>query len=142
MTDDLYQEIILDHYRNPRGFRDLADEEVDAEADNPNCGDHIRVHVDREDGMLREIACDGSGCAICMASTSMMTERLAGRREDEADRQAAAFIAHMRGEAELAEDELEDLAALTGVKQYPMRIKCATLAWHALRKALGREAAD
>lgn len=141
MTDDLYQEIILDHYRHPRGFRDLADEEVDAEADNPNCGDHIRIHVDRDGETLREIACDGSGCAICMASTSMMTERLSGLGEDEADCQAAAFIAHMRGEAELPEDELGDLAALTGVKQYPMRIKCATLAWHALRKALGREAA-
>ncbi len=136
MSEELYREILIDHYKQPRGFETLQDDEVSAEGDNPNCGDHIRLKVDREDNTINGVTFDGKGCAICMASASMMTEKMHHIELSEATSFSDDFIAFMRGEKDLDDEELGDLVALQGVRQYPMRVKCATLSWHALRKAL------
>lgn len=136
MFDDLYQEIILDHYKNPRNFRNLADREIPF-LENPTCGDSVRVALDwNENGRIDYVWFEGRGCAISTASASMMTEIFKGKDREEAQRICRSFTAIMRGE------ELGDLAswgeieALQGVIQYPARIKCATLSWHSLENAL------
>ena len=131
--DDLYQEIILDHYRNPRNSADLSfisDENVH---ENPSCGDSVKIHAVVKDGKVEKLEFDGKGCAISVASASMMTDLLAGKTVDEAKRVIARFEAIMRGEGEVSElEEWGELAALSGVIDFPLRVKCATLSWHAL----------
>jgi nitrogen fixation NifU-like protein len=137
--DSLYQEIILDHYRDPRNKMPLDRVAGLAEHENPACGDTIRLAVEIDgDGTLRAIAFDGKGCVISTASASMMTEFLKGLPAAEARRRIDRFIAVMRGAEDLAAlEEFGELASLKGVIAYPVRVKCATLAWHALREALG-----
>ena len=131
--DDLYQEIILDHYRNPRNSTDLSfisDENVH---ENPSCGDSVKIHAVVKDGKVEKLEFDGKGCAISVASASMMTDLLAGKTVDEAKRVIARFEEIMRGEGEVSElEEWGELAALSGVIDFPLRVKCATLSWHAL----------
>lgn len=146
MTDelrDLYQEVILDHGKNPRNFRHPADANRHAHGHNPLCGDRITVYlkVDGE-GIVRDVAFEGRGCAISTASASLMTEVLKGKAPEQIKALFDNFhyLATGAGDAYPAagiEDELERLEVLGGVRQYPMRVKCATLAWHTMNAALG-----
>lgn len=136
--DDLYQEIILDHYRNPRHAGDVSDDELLVDEENPTCGDQIRLTAVIADGMVKDIRYDARGCAISTASASMMGEELIGKPVEEARNRIAEFVALMRGEKDLDLDDLGDLVALEGVKRYPLRIKCATMSWHAAGLALDK----
>jgi nitrogen fixation protein NifU and related proteins len=138
--DDLYREIIIDHYRNPRHKGTLPDPTVSHEGLNPLCGDEVTVDVLLKDGRVSEVAYRGSGCSISQSSASMMTEAVYGKSLDDVRDLIGTFTAVMRGEGEDVDPEsLGDLEALTGVRKFPVRIKCATLAWHTLEEAL-REA--
>ena len=134
--DDMYKEVILDHYKNPRNKRDLPGAELSCTRNNPLCGDEITVLV-REDGdTLAEVTFQGAGCSISQSSASMMTEAVTGKKVDEAKALAGDFRGMMAGEVEPDEDGFGDLVALKGVVKYPIRIKCAVLAWDVLQEAL------
>ena len=136
---ELYQEVILDHSKNPRNFRVLEGARL-AKGYNPLCGDRITLFVDVEDGVVRNVGFQGAGCAISTASASMMTEALKGKTEAEAEKLFQAFHSVVTGKSEEAnEDELGKLAVFAGVRDYPVRVKCATLAWHTLKAALAQE---
>ena len=134
--DDLYQEIILDHYKHPRRHRAIPDAEAMVDEENPTCGDHIKLSATVADGRVADVQVDCQGCAICTASASMMAEKVVGIPVAEAQAFAHAFTALMRGGPDLTDDQLGDLVALRGVSQYPLRVKCATMPWHALDAAL------
>ena len=135
--DDLYQEIILDHYKRPRNFGPLPGSDHQADGHNPLCGDRIQVRVRLEGERLEEVRFEGSGCAISTASASMMTEAVRGKSRAEAAELFDRFRHLVTGEAAAGEVEaLGELAALGGVREFPMRVKCATLAWHTLKAAL------
>ena len=134
--DDLYREVILDHYRSPRNKHGLDDSSIDVHRNNPLCGDDITVHVAVKDGVVTEAAFEGQGCSISQASASMLTERIRGRKLDELEGEVLAFRKMMAGDTSLSDDELGDLAALKGVVKYPVRIKCAVLAWDALQEGI------
>jgi len=137
--DWLYQEIILDHYKRPRNFGTLDNADAVAEEENPYCGDHIVVHIKTDGEKIIDIRFSGKGCAISQASASMMTEKVKGMKLDEALRFAEDFRKMMRGEKPFPpEGELEDLDALRGVREFPVRIKCATLAWDLLQRSLAQ----
>ena len=136
----LYEEVILDHNRNPRNYPKVPDgSNCSAHGHNPLCGDEVQVHLRVEDGVIQDIGFEGQGCAISTASASLMTEALKGKSEAEA---AALFdaIHDLLTDQSSADggdaDRLGKLMVLSGVKQYPMRVKCATLAWHTLQAAL------
>lgn len=135
---DLYQEIILDHNRRPRNYGKLEQATHQAEGHNPLCGDEISVFVRVEDDRITDISFDGQGCAISKASASLMTSRLKGRTLEEVRAVAADVRELLTGSDEGPADleRLGDLAALEGVRKYAVRVKCATLAWHALEAAL------
>jgi nitrogen fixation protein NifU and related proteins len=134
--EELYKEVILDHYRNPRNKRDLPDAELSCTKNNPLCGDEITVRARVESGTVSEIAFEGQGCSISQASASMLTEAVQGKSVDEAGGLALEFRGMMEGKVEPSEDEFGDLVALKGVVKYPVRIKCAVLAWDVLQGAL------
>lgn len=136
--DELYQDLILDHFKNPRHKRALRDDEVLVDEENPTCGDHIRLTARVQDGRIADVAFDGRGCAISMASASMMADRMVGMNVSKACRLIADFISLVRGEKTVPAEQLGELVALEGVREFPLRVKCATLAWHALEKALQR----
>ena len=140
--DDLYKEVILDHYKRPRNKRPLPDATVSKKRNNPLCGDEITVHALLEDGRVAEVAFEGQGCSISQASASMLTEATRGRTVEEADALAREFRGMMEGNVEPDEDAFGDLVALKGVVKYPVRIKCAVLGWDVLQEALGRPAGD
>ena len=117
--DDIYKEVILDHYKNPRNKRELPGAELQRHANNPLCGDEITVFAHVEDGSIAEVAFQGAGCSISQSSASMMTEAVAGADVDEAKALAADFRGMMAGDAEPDEDRFGDLVALKGVVQYP-----------------------
>jgi nitrogen fixation protein NifU and related proteins len=136
---DLYQDLILDHTRKPRNFHDLPGANRRAEGYNPLCGDRVSLMLDVNDDTIREAAFQGSGCAISVASASMLTEAVAGKSVDEVRRLLGAFLAQTTGSrppSDLSEVELGKLEAFAGVREFPMRVKCATLAWRALEAAL------
>ena len=137
---ELYQEILLDHYRRPRGAARLDHVPEAKRHENPTCGDSIKVEVVRDEAdRLAAVRFDAIGCAISTASASMMSERLRGLSAEEARDSAHEFLRIMRGEREVgALDDWGDLASLTGVIRLPLRVKCATLAWHALLDSLPR----
>ena len=137
---DLYQEVILDHSKSPRNFRQLDDAELSAEGYNPLCGDRITVFVHTDGQRVREATFQGSGCAISMASASLMTESLAGATTEEIEQRFLTFHQLVTGKLdfETAADELGKLAVFAGVSNFPVRVKCATLAWHTLQAALQR----
>ena len=136
--DDLYQEIILDHAKNPRNKENLDFISEDEVHENPTCGDSIKLAVNFfTDGKIEGVRFDGDGCAISTSSASMMTELVAGKSKEEVIGMAKNFIAIMRNEKENTLDDWGDLMSLQGVIKYPMRVKCATLPWHALEDALG-----
>ena len=134
--DDIYKEVILDHYKNPRNKRELPGAELSCTQNNPLCGDEITVFAHVEDGKVLEVTFQGAGCSISQSSASMMTEAVAGRTVDDAKDLAARFRGMMAGEVEPDEDAFGDLVALKGVVKYPIRIKCAVLAWDVLQGAL------
>ena len=134
---DLYQEVILDHNRRPRNFGPLPEANRRAEGHNPLCGDKVTVFLDLADGRIRDLAFQGAGCAISTASASLMTEALKGRTVEEARTLFAGFHALLTGEG--AGEDLGKLAAFSGVGEYPMRVKCATLPWHTLKAALDQQ---
>lgn len=148
MLDDLrelYQEVILDHGKNPRNFRHPAEANRQAHGDNPLCGDKIEVYLTIDgDGVIQDAAFEGRGCAISTASASMMTEMLRGRTEAQAKALFENFhrmVTEDGGDAadDSLADELDKLQVLSGVRQFPMRVKCATLAWHTMNAAMAGE---
>lgn len=134
--DDIYKEVILDHYKNPRNKRELPGAELQCHANNPLCGDEITVFAHVDDGSVAEVTFQGAGCSISQSSASMMTEAVTGSSVDEAKTLAGEFRGMMAGDVEPDEDSFGDLVALKGVVQYPIRIKCAVLAWDVLQEAL------
>ena len=140
---ELYQEVILDHGKHPRNFGKPEDANRDAFGNNPLCGDRLHIYLKvGDDGTIENAAFDGRGCAISVASASMMTEILKGKTVDQAERLFEAFHKMCTEEEEVPElgrefaDDLDRLQVLSGVRQFPMRVKCATLSWHALKAAL------
>lgn len=134
--DDMYKEVILDHYKHPRNKRELPGAELSCTRNNPLCGDEITVFVHEDGDTIADVTFMGAGCSISQSSASMMTEAVAGRHVDEARALAADFRGMMAGEVEPDEDGFGDLIALKGVVKYPIRIKCAVLAWDVLQEAL------
>ena len=133
--DDLYQEVILDHNRRPRNFRAI-DGAHHVEGFNPLCGDRLTVYVRIDNGVIADVSFLGSGCAISKASASLMTEAVKGKTTAEAAALAARFHQMITAPPDGPPDHLGKLTALAGVRQFPMRVKCASLAWHTLRAAL------
>jgi nitrogen fixation protein NifU and related proteins len=137
---DLYQEVILDHNRRPRNFGRLADANCSAEGFNPLCGDSLTLYLKLVDGVIEGVSFEGTGCAISTASASLMTEALKGKTAQEAQTLFEGFhallVADYRADAAAS---LGKLQALSGVREFPLRVKCATLAWHTLQAALHDE---
>ncbi|HEV7515709.1 MAG TPA: SUF system NifU family Fe-S cluster assembly protein [Thermoanaerobaculia bacterium] len=133
---DLYQEVILDHNRQPRNFGPLPAADHTAEGSNPLCGDRVKVFLKMQGDVLEEIAFEGAGCAISTASASLMTEALAGKTAAEARALFAQFHEMLTAGDPGDPETLGKLAVFSGVREFPMRVKCATLAWHTLKAAL------
>jgi nitrogen fixation NifU-like protein len=136
--DDLYRRVIMDHYKNPRNRGTFDNDAVTVNLNNPTCGDRISLQLLLKDGIVQEAKYTGEGCSISMSSASMMTEAVKGKSMDQALDMANRFSSLMKGE-EVDFDDYEDLEALSGVNKFPARIKCATLAWNALRKGIDEE---
>ena len=135
MINDLYQETILDHSRRPRNFHALEDANRKAEGYNPLCGDQCKVFLKEHGGVIGKVTFQGSGCAISTASASLMTEILQGKSVGEAETLLAKFHDLLTTDQPMAQD-LGKLVVFSGVREFPARVKCATLAWHTLREAL------
>jgi nitrogen fixation NifU-like protein len=133
---ELYQQVILDHNRKPRNFRRLEGANRTAEGFNPLCGDRITLALSVEAGVVKEAAFQGSGCAISRASASMLTGSVIGRREEEAEALFRRVHAMLTGGADGDPGDLGKLAVFAGVREFPSRVKCVTLAWHTLHAAL------
>ena len=136
---DLYQEVILDHNRRPRNFHALAGATHHAEGYNPLCGDKVTVYLQLgEDGRVADIRFEGKGCAISQASASMMVDMLMGRSQADAEKLMQGFLHLVKGEdaSDLPEDDRERLEVMGGISEFPMRVKCATLAWHTYKNAV------
>jgi len=136
---ELYQEVILDHSRHPRHYGVLGDASHKAEGYNPLCGDKVTVYLKLgEDGRVADIRFEGKGCAISQASASMMTDMVVGRTIPEAEKLMSGFLHLVKGEdaTDLQGDDREMLDVMAGVSAFPMRVKCATLAWHTMKSAL------
>jgi nitrogen fixation NifU-like protein len=141
--EDLYQEVILDHSRRPRNFGNLADAAVLVHGDNPACGDEIHLAVKFDsDGGLQDIKFTGHGCAISQASASLMTMKLKGRSRADVMEMLRAFHGLVTGETDEAPKTLGDLRLLQGVQKFPLRVKCAMLAWRAVEQALQQNAGE
>ena len=135
---ELYQEVVLDHNSKPRNFKRLPEANHEADGFNPLCGDKIMLYLSVEDGVIKDIGFQGTGCAISRASASMMTQRVKGKSPEEAARlfeEVHQMLTRDPAQA-VDEDELGDLAALAGVAEFPSRVKCASLSWHTLKAAL------
>ena len=139
--NDLYQEVILDHNKNPRNFREIADANYQADGHNPLCGDQLKVYLQMENDVVKDVAFVGSGCAISKASASMMTQAVKGKTKMEADELFTEFRAMVMGELNIEEDEnsLGKLKIFAGVLEFPARVKCASLSWHTVHAALNGE---
>ncbi|MCH8846956.1 MAG: SUF system NifU family Fe-S cluster assembly protein [Proteobacteria bacterium] len=141
---DLYQEVIIDHNRSPRNFGKLDDATQVAEGYNPLCGDKLNLYLKTEDDVITDVSFDGSGCAISVASASLMTDSVKGKTIEQAEQLFQDFHNLIMEEENPGEEQMQSLgklAALAGVKQYPARVKCATLCWHTLRSAMQGDAA-
>jgi nitrogen fixation NifU-like protein len=139
---ELYQTTILDHNKQPRNFRVPEGANREAAGHNPLCGDRVTVYVRLEDGVVKDIGFQGNGCAISTASASLMTQVVKGHSVEEVQKLFDAFheLVTSDPQREVDEDSVGKLAVLAGVREYPVRVKCATLAWHTLRAALAGEA--
>ena len=136
---DLYQEVILDHNRRPRNFRAMEDANRKQEGYNPLCGDRLMLYVKLEADRIADVAFQGSGCAISKASASLMTEALKGKTVDEARELFEKFHDMVTSSPESEAPDLGKLSVLSGVREYPTRIKCASLPWHTLKAAVAGE---
>ena len=142
---ELYQEIILDHGKNPRNLGSIDKFNRDAKGHNPLCGDKVHVYLKlNEKKKIEDISFEGSGCAISMASASIMTDLFKGKEESEVKEIINDFLEMIKEKPELSSQKLQDdektkLMCLSGVKQYPMRVKCATLSWHTLTSAINND---
>ncbi len=134
--NDLYRDVILDHNRRPRNFGNLKTADASVEGYNPMCGDHLTLQLKLDDGTISDIRFEGQGCAISTASASLMTEAVKGKRREEALALFDRVHQLLTDDAAPAGEELGKLAALSGVRQYPARVKCASLCWHTLASAL------
>ena len=145
---ELYQEIILDHGKNPRNLRKTENFNKDAKGHNPLCGDKVHIYLKlNENKKVEDISFEGQGCAISMASASIMTDLLKGKEEKEVKEFVTDFLEMIKEKDEiktnlLKDDEKTKLMCLSGVKQYPMRVKCATLSWHTLVSAMQDDGKD
>ena len=139
--NELYQETILDHNKNPRNFREIADADRTADGRNPLCGDALRVYVDVDGDTVKDVSFKGSGCAISKASASMMTEAIKGKSREDAELLFNEFHKMVTGELDIETDEnhLGKLRIFAGVLEFPARVKCASLSWHTLNAALHGE---
>jgi nitrogen fixation protein NifU and related proteins len=135
MVNDLYQEVILDHSKRPRNFHKMEDATRKAEGYNPLCGDRLKLYVKMNDGIVEDASFEGAGCAISTASASLMTETLKGKTQEEAMALLERFHDLLTSESGVTA-ELGKLAVFCGVRDYPARVKCATLCWHTLKSAL------
>ena len=136
---DLYQEVIIDHNRSPRNFGKLENPTQVAEGYNPLCGDKLNLYLTTEDDLITDVSFDGSGCAISVASASLMTDSLKGKTIEEAEQLFENFHDLIMKEENPDQEHIQSLGklvALAGVKEYPARVKCATLCWHTLHSAL------
>jgi nitrogen fixation NifU-like protein len=137
---ELYQDVILDHSRHPRHFGPLSEATHTGEGYNPLCGDRVKIYLVLDDqGRIADIKFEGKGCAISQASASLMTDMLIGRTTAEAEKLMGGFLHLVKGEADTGEldaDDRERLEVMAGVSAFPMRVKCATLAWHTMKSAL------
>lgn len=136
---DLYQEVILDHNRRPRNFRTLPAPSHSAEGYNPLCGDRLHLYLQVEDGVVRDVGFEGSGCAISKASASLMTDSIKGRPVAEVRELFQRFHRMVTTPPDAPVEDLGKLSVLSGVREFPVRVKCASLAWHTLKAALDRE---
>ncbi len=138
---DLYQEVILEHNKNPRNFREIEDADQYADGKNPLCGDALRVYVKTEDDIVTDVSFKGSGCAISKASASMMTQAVKGKSSAEAESIFNEFHKMVTGELDIETDDndLGKLRIFAGVLEFPARVKCASLSWHTLHAALSGE---
>ncbi len=134
--DELYQSIILDHNRRPQNFRAMPDATAQAEGVNPMCGDQLCVWLKVDGDQLSDVSFQGSGCAISKASASLMTAAVKGKTREEAMQLFERFHALVTGSDAASSDDLGALKAFSGVSRFPLRVKCASLAWHALRTAM------
>jgi nitrogen fixation NifU-like protein len=136
---ELYQEVILDHSRHPRHFGTLPHATHQGEGHNPLCGDRVKIYLQLDGtGRIDDISFEGRGCAISQASASLMTDMLKGRNVEEAEHLMGGFLSLVKGEAAagLGPEDRERLDVMAGVSEFPMRVKCATLAWHTMKSAL------
>jgi nitrogen fixation NifU-like protein len=133
---DLYQEVILDHNRRPRNFHGLADANRSAEGYNPLCGDRLTVYLKVADGTVVDVAFEGAGCAISKASASLMTDAIKGKSVADAQALFDRFHRMVTTPPEEPVEDLGKLSALAGVREFPVRVKCASLAWHTLKAAI------
>ncbi|WP_439644800.1 Fe-S cluster assembly sulfur transfer protein SufU [Caldalkalibacillus mannanilyticus] len=139
--DQLYRQVIMDHYKNPRNRGEITDGALTVNMNNPTCGDRIQLHMIVEDGIIQNAKFDGEGCSISLASASMMTDAIKGLDVEKALALSAIFSKMMLGEEyDEGDFDLGDIEALQGVAKFPARIKCATLAWKALEKGVEQEA--
>jgi nitrogen fixation NifU-like protein len=136
---DLYQEVILDHNRRPRNFRTIASPSHHAEGYNPLCGDRLNLYVQVSGDTITDVAFEGSGCAISKASASLMTDALKGKTVSEANSLFERFHRVVTTPPDQPVEDLGKLSVLAGVREFPVRVKCASLAWHTLKAALDRE---
>lgn len=139
--NDLYQQVILDHNKNPRNFREIESATQTADGNNPLCGDALRVYVEMDGDVVKDVAFKGSGCAISKASASMMTQAVKGRTKEEAEVLFDEFHKMVTGglDPENEESHLGKLKIFAGVLEFPARVKCASLSWHTLHAALHNE---
>jgi nitrogen fixation protein NifU and related proteins len=133
---ELYQDVILEHSKAPRNYRELQNANHKAEGYNPLCGDHFTIYLDLEGDKIKDVTFQGSGCAISKASASMMTQSLKGKTREEAEKMFQRFHQLVTGEGNGDRESLGKLAVFSGVSEFPVRVKCATLAWHTLQAAL------
>jgi nitrogen fixation protein NifU and related proteins len=133
---ELYQDVILEHSKTPRNYRELQGANHKAEGFNPLCGDHFTVYLDLEGDKIQDVTFQGSGCAISKASASMMTQSVKGKSKEDAEKLFKRFHDLVTGAANGDRDSLGKLAVFSGVSEFPVRVKCATLAWHTLQAAL------
>ncbi|HZM98946.1 MAG TPA: SUF system NifU family Fe-S cluster assembly protein [Pyrinomonadaceae bacterium] len=138
---ELYQQVILDHNKKPRNFRKLETANHYAEGYNPLCGDHLTVYMNLEDDCVTDVGFEGSGCAISKASASMMTQAVKGKSKEQAETLFKQFHSMVTGELdeENEENTLGNLKIFAGVREFPVRVKCATLPWHTMHAALNKQ---
>jgi nitrogen fixation protein NifU and related proteins len=138
---ELYQQVILDHNKRPRNFRKIEPATHTAEGHNPLCGDQLTIYLDLENDEVKDVAFEGSGCAISKASASMMTQAVKGKRKADVEALFKEFHAMVTGElaGEDEENQLGNLKIFAGVREFPVRVKCASLPWHTLHAALNQK---